>query len=765
MRRYRFGRIAAPLAVAYVAVAVAFGVVAFVTGDPVLLRRLVTHDGDPDFVPYVVWVEAVLVMASVLQGWAYWQVLRGRRAGELTDRGRAVGLLRAALYASVALSLLYLLPFPSLWWLSSVGTLVQLAVVWLFFVVLADAVPRWLRLAGLVAGVCSALIDLAELLGYRLGMTSVVELVGRVPVPGLLHLLWLVPVLVAQGRDARWSRTTVRVGVISAVLSFLSYSGGIVSFLSVGGMDYHLLFFLFMGVLGVFGTVWEARSAHELAHPLPASPPARVAPERAAARPWPLAAVAVVLPLIPAAVNLAHGMPAWIGPRGAAHTVFAEYASLQARLAWTAADLLVGVGAPAALILVAVVRRTRRLLRVTLWTLGLAAVAGVVTTLTDRRDPERDPFFPQELEERLRFYPDGLFGDGAQGRLTFGLSPMWFSAALAAAALLLFLLYAPAPARRRPAHVAALATALTLALGLLPTAGQPRGPVTPDAACFPPDQWRMEEFEPPTGALAYVCQARQDRALGFAPGTPDQVLLARGHRLCGVYTRDDPQELARVRERENVDVRHLEGALASICPSADAAVKEAQAAEDREMEELEAEERAMCASVAPHKPRLRPARSIVVKDPEWAEAGLEIYEDSEESADPSSDGVFEKALDNGLVASAPGHLALVMSSDLRVCITLETYDRRPPVETRGWDHVVEVGYESPTGRMELLDGLGGNRLPDLSLDGRKGHYRIRAHFAWIPWKGGKYGSQRMLIMAYPAKGDKVITYRAPDKRR
>ena len=59
----------------------------------------------------------------------------------------------------------------------------------------------------------------------------------------------------------------------------------------------------------------------------------------------------------------------------------------------------------------------------------------------------------------------------------------------------------------------------------------------------------------------------------------------------------------------------------------------------------------------------------------------------------------------------------------------------------------------------------GTELPDLSLNGRAGHYRIRVHFAWFPWDGDKYGTQRLLIMAYPGPGDKVVTYRRPAKGR
>ncbi|MFC4117989.1 hypothetical protein [Nonomuraea zeae] len=105
MRRYRFGRIAALLAAVYVAAVVGSGVLALATGDPELLREIVTGGWDPEFVPYTWWVELLVVAGGVLQGWAYWQVLRGRRAGAAAVNARPVRLLRAALYLSVACTL------------------------------------------------------------------------------------------------------------------------------------------------------------------------------------------------------------------------------------------------------------------------------------------------------------------------------------------------------------------------------------------------------------------------------------------------------------------------------------------------------------------------------------------------------------------------------------------------------------------------------------------------------------------------------------
>ncbi|WP_068926210.1 hypothetical protein [Planobispora rosea] len=71
-------------------------------------------------------------------------------------------------------------------------------------------------------------------------------------------------------------------------------------------------------------------------------------------------------------------------------------------------------------------------------------------------------------------------------------------------------------------------------------------------------------------------------------------------------------------------------------------------------------------------------------------------------------------------------------ADAVACVTTETYTRRPPVETRGWHHVVEVGYRSPGGEIVLSDPMGGSTLPDPALRGRGGDYRIRVHHAWLP---------------------------------
>lgn len=745
MRRYRFGRLAALAAVLYLAV---LAVLAALDTD--LLWQIVTR-GDPFSRASQLWWSALVAApVAVVQAWAYWQVLRGPERGAQPAGDRPVRLLRVLLYVSAGLSLL---PYPLLFmwagswtgWLFLAGSVIQPVIVWLFFRVLRDTVPAWWRLLILVTGLISAVAGLAGALSEILAFFST-WMYTVLWLQGILWPAWMVPLLAAQARDPRWSRGTVRVGVLALLMSVLQPTSA--TDFSYGEVSYPIMAYALLGAVNVFGLVWEARTAHELAGP-PAAPAARQA-VRMPPRAWPLPALAIALPLVPAAVNLAHGMPFWIGPRGEVRRVVFEYTSDEAALAWVGIDVLVGVGAPALLVLAVVLRRTLRLVRVTVLTLVLLAAAGAVSALTVAADL-RWEFFPDELP----LFPDSLFVTGEQGELSFGISPLWYSAALLASALLLQLLYGAPPGLRMRRHVLTTAIAAAVVLGFLPVSDQARGRVTTAADCAPPEPWTGEE-RVLTPEERYVCRIRErGTPLDFPDTTPDQIILAQGRRLCGVYTRDDPRELA----REGLQRETLTPVLADICPSAAATLRAAQEDLDREVAEWKADAQRMCDSQPRHRPRIKPAGRTVIKEPQRTDYGVMEATEHTEDYDPSSMDLLHKAQENGLVAARPGHLIVLTHSDFDVCVTVETYPRRPPVETKGWDHVVEVGYDSPTGAIELSDPMSGTPLPDLSLDGRKGHYRIRVHYDWFTWKGERPYGQRLLIMAYPGRGDDVVTYR------
>ncbi|MEW9527425.1 hypothetical protein [Microbispora sp. NPDC049125] len=771
MRRYRFGRIAALVAVGYLAVVAALGAFALTAAQGDLLWKVVTHDSGMDWFSgsgeetlTVPWgLAVVLILIGALQAWALWQVLRGRARGELTPRGRKVGLLRLALYVIVGYGLIGVAAVPlvqtwKIYWVWSVMEVasgcVQLAIVWLFFLVLRDTVSRRLRLFSLVAGTFAVASSLGEEIAGLFDLHSAMQILPLAGGYGYVWLAWSVSILIAQAKDPRWSAATVRTGVIAQVISVLQPHGMVR--LGDGGFPDILTVYTLLGAVSVFRLVWDARTAHELAAPLP-QPDAGHVPVRAAARWWPLAAVAVALPLIPAAVNLAYGKYLWIGPGGVIEELVRVYGGGGNVLAWFALDVFVGVGGPALLILAAVLRRTRRSLRFTTLTLIIAAAVGFAGALTATPVPEDFGGF----YEGTQIYPESLFTQ------EHGISPAWYSAALLASALLLSFLYPTPPARRARRRTLLLAQVATLvALAFVPVADLATGTVTTAGDCAPREAWTGEPEGPTlTRDQRLVCSLRQANVIKLAAATPDDMVLAHARWLCGVYTRNDPQEVARLRATQGLTRDALTYPLAEICPGAGAVVRAATAKADREAQEWEADAQRMCDSSPPHRPLVEPVKAIRMKEPQWTDYGVvETYEPAEDGGDPYEDGLLGKAQDDDLVAALPGHLMILTHSDYKLCVTLETYTRRPPVETKGWDHVAEVGYESPTGEIVLRDNLSGTEFPDLSLNGRAGHYRIRVHYDWFEWKGSQGNGQRLLIMAFPGKGDKPVTYRKTAQR-
>ncbi|MFB9890575.1 hypothetical protein [Planobispora takensis] len=199
--------------------------------------------------------------------------------------------------------------------------------------------------------------------------------------------------------------------------------------------------------------------------------------------------------------------------------------------------------------------------------------------------------------------------------------------------------------------------------------------------------------------------------------------------------------------------------LDEICLRAAADAMVGIAEEEGQVLAMQVEEQRKCNAVPRHRPLITPESVSVIRKPIWPETGLEAYEDTPTGSDAFDNGLYDLVAENGLVAALPGHMVISTDSEFRICVTLETYARRPPVETEGWHHVVEVGYRSPTGEIVIRDPMSGTVLPDLAFRGA-GDYRIRVHHAWFPWKGEKYGTQRLLIMVYPGRGDDVVVHRA-----
>ncbi|NUW35447.1 hypothetical protein HTZ77_29045 [Nonomuraea sp. SMC257] len=256
---------------------------------------------------------------------------------------------------------------------------------------------------------------------------------------------------------------------------------------------------------------------------------------------------------------------------------------------------------------------------------------------------------------------------------------------------------------------------------------------------------------------AYLCVVRQEGVLRDEyAGTPDDRLLAIGRRLCrarldGSGPHDASQDVA----GEFGDQR-LTAALRYLCPdlarSQDADEEQARVANERFI----ATAKRRCDRLPRHRPRVpavRTARAAL-----WSEFGA-LYASEEE---PGEDfPALNDAYANHLVGGAPGQLAILTADEaMHVCVTVEAYRRRPPVEVKGWEQVVEVGYRSTTGDLRLTDDDGADDLPDLAIGG-KGAYRVRVHMRGADAAMADDGDarQEFLVMVYPGTSTRQVVLR------
>ncbi|MEU4832285.1 hypothetical protein [Streptosporangium sp. NPDC023615] len=257
--------------------------------------------------------------------------------------------------------------------------------------------------------------------------------------------------------DGRWRTGTVWCGVASLVSPLVVVAATLS--ISYDG-DFPLT--ALQSLAAVLTPVWLARSAHDLGgSPVQiARRPRGPVPDRAPSGRWPLPVIAVVLPLLPVAVNLAGGTPFWIGQRGVVEAAVREYLGALTPV-WILSDFLVGVGVLALLVLAAVRHRTRRATLTAVCVLLLAAAVGVVsaTAQEDYYAFESPEFTYADgwsyLYGALSFFPEGYsdgFSDG--GGAVVGISPLWHAAAFAASAIVLMFLYGRKPTPTSPYETA-----------------------------------------------------------------------------------------------------------------------------------------------------------------------------------------------------------------------------------------------------------------------------------------------------------------------
>ncbi|MEU8248316.1 hypothetical protein [Nonomuraea sp. NPDC048916] len=237
------------------------------------------------------WLGPLLIGICGLNAWMLWQVLRGPALPRAVGLPRSVVWLRRLLYAGVAGDLV-------LWELAEelsgtveyVTSLVVWAATMILLVRVVSGVSASFRAIALALGLIGALTP-ALLFSFDGSGLQVISLLG------LASFGWMVMILVAQRRDGRWSGATINIGRI-ALIAPLAFP-----VLSLVFQSESPLFDgpgLVVGALGVFSTVWLARTAHELARP------AGTSAVESATRPAPVAgrgsrlsvAVALVLPLV-----------------------------------------------------------------------------------------------------------------------------------------------------------------------------------------------------------------------------------------------------------------------------------------------------------------------------------------------------------------------------------------------------------------------------------------------------------------------------------
>ena len=293
----------------------------------------------------------------------------------------------------------------------------------------------------------------------------------------------------------------------------------------------------------------------------------------------------------------------------------------------------------------------------------------------------------------------------------------------------------------RGGHAAAVLGVVVL-LATVPSMDAPLGKITPAASpvC---KSWEMARYMPvPTPPedreTAFLCVARQSGELARRlADVPDVHAVAFGRRMCAAYLRGERG--AAIGDDE------AQTAMKVLCP-------EVERREDADAEQAEVENRAFiaeargrCRSLPRHRPRIRAAR--VERATMFVSFGsLNAYED-DRGDDFAS---LNASVRNGLVGTAPGQLTILPADEVgHVCVTAEVYRRRPPVERKGWEKVVETGYRSTRGDLRLVDDSG-NATGNLAID-RAGSYRIRVHMRGAEAAMGQDGDarQEFLVMVFP----------------
>ncbi|KAB8175068.1 hypothetical protein [Microbispora catharanthi] len=269
--------------------------------------------------------------------------------------------------------------------------------------------------------------------------------------------------------------------------------------------------------------------------------------------------------------------------------------------------------------------------------------------------------------------------------------------------LVLFAVRAPRRVyvRRGPVARTTVAVLAVTAVVLLPVASAPPGRVSAESelGCAGFRHGTVKGLSPAEKDFLCTVRGHDHRYNSGLEGwdeVSDQDLLAQGHHLCTLTTRHGGDIHARaVQEAPQAS---LVIALPSLCPPVARAQEAEESRRQAESDAYVAQKERACAAHPRHRPKIGPVRQR--RATMWTEFWtIEGWEDGYEGNPPD--------LVRNLVGGGRGSLAIWAADEGgHACVTVESYTRRPPLETRGWDEVVEAGYESPSGSLYLFDGHG-----------------------------------------------------------
>ncbi|WP_153531413.1 hypothetical protein [Actinomadura macrotermitis] len=194
------------------------------------------------------------------------------------------------------------------------------------------------------------------------------------------------------------------------------------------------------------------------------------------------------------------------------------------------------------------------------------------------------------------------------------------------------------------------------------------------------------------------------------------------------------------------------GEIAYLCPEAAAAqspiLKRSEAERKAENDREEAKTNAQCRRGVPPGPRPVRQATQAIFGGESGSYSLGMPEDS---------APFNAALKDGLIAVVNGVVTVITGTQGSLCLTVRAYRTAPPPDLKGWDRVVEVGFDSPDGRSELASMDMPLTLPVVTAAG-PGPYRLRLY---VRGRGEPETSfpeppaEHHLIEVFPGKSKKL----------